>query len=343
MQSAEAEQAKTAPSTRGGGGFCRRPEGKPVGAPAGSNVQPSTQRVALLTRSTMATRIDGKAVAEVVRSEVAQGVAEFAKQHGRPPGLHVILAGDDPASAVYVRNKETAAAQVGMAGQVHRLPASVSEEELLATVRDLNQAIDVDGILVQFPVPRQISQGRVLATIAPEKDVDGLHATNVGKLWSGLPGLVSCTPRGCIRLLEEAGVEFEGKRAVVIGRSNLVGKPIAALLLNKNCTVTLAHSRTADLPARCREADILIAAAGRTKMVGADWVKPGAAVIDVGINRDDDGKLCGDVDYDAVEPVAGWITPVPGGVGPMTIAMLLDNTLEAALARAARPTTLPPE
>lgn len=281
----------------------------------------------------MAHRIDGKAVAERVRAEVARGVAEFRERHGRAPGLHVVLAGDDPASAVYVRNKELAAEKAGLAGRVHRMPANVSEAELLATVRDLNAAPEVDGILVQFPVPEQVSQGRVLETLSPDKDVDGLHAVNVGRLWSGLPGLVPCTPRGAVRLLQEAGVDLAGKRAIVIGRSNLVGKPIAALLLKADCTVTLAHSRTADLPARCREADIVIAAVGRAKLVGPEWIKPGAVVIDVGINRDENGRLCGDVDFAAVEPIAEAITPVPGGVGPMTIAMLLDNTLQAARRR----------
>lgn len=281
----------------------------------------------------MAHRIDGKAVAERVRAEVARGVAEFRERHGRAPGLHVVLAGDDPASAVYVRNKELAAEKAGLAGCVHRMPANVSEAELLATVRDLNAAPEVDGILVQFPVPEQVSQGRVLETLSPDKDVDGLHAVNVGRLWSGLPGLVPCTPRGAVRLLQETGVDLAGKRAIVIGRSNLVGKPIAALLLKADCTVTLAHSRTADLPARCREADIVIAAVGRAKLVGREWIKPGAVVIDVGINRDENGRLCGDVDFAAVEPIAEAITPVPGGVGPMTIAMLLDNTLQAARRR----------
>lgn len=282
----------------------------------------------------VAHRIDGKAIAERVREEVAQGVAEFQRRHGRAPGLHVVLAGDDPASAVYVRNKERAAEQAGFAGIVHRMPASVSEAELLAKVRDLNAAPEVDGILVQFPVPSQVSQARVLETLAPDKDVDGLHAVNVGRLWSGLSGLVPCTPRGVLRLLQETGVELAGKRAIVIGRSNLVGKPVAALLLNAHCTVTLAHSKTADLPARCREADIVIAAVGRAKLIGAEWIRPGAVVIDVGMNRDEQGKLCGDVDYAAVEPIASAITPVPGGVGPMTIAMLLDNTLQAARRRA---------
>lgn len=277
--------------------------------------------------------IDGKAIAAKVREEVAETARAFEAKQGRKPGLHVVLVGDDPASAVYVRNKEAAAEKANIAGAVHRLPQDATEEAVLAKVRELNAQAEVDGILVQFPVPPQVSQNRVLETIAPEKDVDGLHAESVGRLWSGLPGLVSCTPAGCVRLLEEAGVELEGKRAIVIGRSNLVGKPIAALLLNKNCTVTLAHSRTADLPARCAEADIVIAAVGRAKMVQGSWIKPGAAVIDVGINRGEDGKLCGDVDFDSCAEVAGCITPVPGGVGPMTIAMLLKNTVTAAVAR----------
>lgn len=281
----------------------------------------------------MAQRIDGKVVSDKVKAEVAEGVRVFREKHGRAPGLHVILAGDDPASAVYVRNKELAAEKCGFAGQVHRMSTTVSEADLLAKVRELNDAPDVDGILVQFPVPSQVSQNRVLETISPEKDVDGLHAVNAGKLWSGQKGLVPCTPRGCMRLLRETGIQLSGKRAIVIGRSNLVGKPIAALLLAENCTVTLAHSRTEDLAARCREAEIVIAAVGRTKMIGKDWIAPGATVIDVGMNRDEHGKLCGDVDFAAVEPIAGAITPVPGGVGPMTIAMLLDNTLQAAKAR----------
>lgn len=281
----------------------------------------------------MEKRIDGKKIADKVRQEVAEQAARFESEYGRKPGLHVVLVGDDPASAVYVRNKEKAAEAANIAGEVHRMPQDASEEAVLAKVRELNERDDVDGVLVQFPVPPQVSQNRVLETIDPRKDVDGLHAVSVGALWSGLPGLVSCTPAGCIRLLEETGVPLEGKRAVVVGRSNLVGKPIAALLLAKNCTVTLAHSRTVDLPARCREADILIAAVGRAKMVKRDWVKPGATVIDVGINRDEEGKLCGDVDYADVEPIAGLITPVPGGVGPMTIAMLLQNTVKAAHAR----------
>jgi methylenetetrahydrofolate dehydrogenase (NADP+)/methenyltetrahydrofolate cyclohydrolase len=282
----------------------------------------------------MTRRIDGKEIAEKVREEVAQEALRFAEKYGRKPGLHVVLVGNDPASAVYVRNKEAAAEKANLAGAVHRMPQDSSEDEVLAKVRELNERDDVDGVLVQFPVPAQVSQNKVLETIDPKKDVDGLHAVSVGCLWSGLPGLVSCTPSGCLRLLKEAGVELSGKRAIVIGRSNLVGKPMAALLLNESCTVTLAHSRTVDLPARCKEADIVIAAVGRAKMVKASWIKEGAAVIDVGMNRDEAGKLCGDVDYDDVAPVAGCITPVPGGVGPMTIAMLLQNTVRAAFARA---------
>lgn len=282
----------------------------------------------------MAQRIDGKAIAAKVREEVSREALRFAKEYGRKPELHVVLVGDDPASFVYVRNKEKAALEANIAGAVHRMPADSSEAEVLAQVRDLNANPTVDGILVQFPVPEQVSQKRVLETIEPQKDVDGLHAVSVGSLWSGLPGLVSCTPAGCVRLLKEAGVGLSGKRAIVIGRSNLVGKPIAALLLNEHATVTLAHSRTEDLPARCREADIVIAAVGRPKLVKAEWIKPGAVVIDVGMNRDENGKLCGDVDYEAVEPIASVITPVPGGVGPMTIAMLLKNTMDAAFARA---------
>lgn len=274
--------------------------------------------------------IDGKAIAAQVRAEVAQAAARFEKTYGRKPGLHVVLVGDDPASAVYVRNKETAAEKSNIHGVVHRLPADSSEATVLDLVRRLNGDADVDGILVQFPVPEHISQAKIVATISPSKDVDGLHAENVGRLWSGLPGLVSCTPAGCLRLLQETGVVLAGKRAVVVGRSNLVGKPMLALLLDQSCTVTVAHSKTEDLQARVREADIVIAAVGRAKMVRKDWIKPGAIVIDVGMNRDENGQLCGDVDYEACAEVAGFITPVPGGVGPMTIAMLLKNTVDAA-------------
>jgi methylenetetrahydrofolate dehydrogenase (NADP+) / methenyltetrahydrofolate cyclohydrolase len=277
--------------------------------------------------------IDGKLIAKAVRDEVAAGVAELVARHGRRPGLHVVLAGEDAASAVYVRNKEKAAEEVGMAGAVHRLPATVTEAELLALVRRLNADPAVDGILVQLPLPKGIHAEAVLDAIEPSKDVDGFHPINVGALWTGKEGLVPCTPRGCMRLLAEAGAELKGARAVVVGRSNIVGKPMAALLLAEHATVTLAHSRTRDLPGVCLQADVLVAAVGRAKMIQSEWVKPGAIVIDVGMNRDEHGKLCGDVDFASVEPVAGAITPVPGGVGPMTIAMLLDNTLRAAESR----------
>jgi methylenetetrahydrofolate dehydrogenase (NADP+)/methenyltetrahydrofolate cyclohydrolase len=281
----------------------------------------------------VATIIDGKAIAAKVRKEVEQGVRAFSARHGRVPGLHVVLVGEDPPSVVYVRGKEKAAAEVGMGGTVHRLPADTSEATLLGLVRELNAARDVDGILVQFPVPNGIRQTEVVRSIDPSKDVDGLHPASVGALWSGQRGLVPSTPRGCMRLLAEAGVKLEGAEAVVVGRSNLVGKPIAGLLLAENATVTLAHSKTRDLAAVCRRADILIAAVGRAKMIPGAWLKPGAAVIDVGMNRDADGKLCGDVDFASAAAIAGVITPVPGGVGPMTIAMLLENTLLAGNAR----------
>lgn len=283
----------------------------------------------------MARLIDGKQIAKSVRSEVAHAVGTFCQQHGRAPALHVVLAGEDPASAVYVRNKEKFAEEVGLSGKVHRLPQSVSEAELLALVRSLNDDPLVDGILVQFPVPAQVRQSEVLNTIDPQKDVDGLHASNVGKLWSGRAGLVPCTPRGVMRLLDEAGVELSGKRCVVVGRSNLVGKPVAGLLLARNATVTLAHSKTVDLAKRCQEADVVVAAVGRAKLLTPEFIRKGAIVIDVGMNRDENGKLCGDVDFEAVKEIAEAITPVPGGVGPMTIAMLLENTLLAAQARIA--------
>jgi methylenetetrahydrofolate dehydrogenase (NADP+)/methenyltetrahydrofolate cyclohydrolase len=281
----------------------------------------------------VATVLNGKLIAEQVRAEAAAGAARFLERHGRKPGLHVVLAGDDPASAVYVRNKEKAATEAGFAGDVHRLPASVGEAQLLDLVGELNRREDVDGILVQLPLPAGVTSGKVLAAIDPAKDVDGFHAVNVGALWSGQPGLVPCTPRGCMRLLHEGGVKIDGARAVVVGRSNIVGKPAAALLIAENATVTVAHSRTKDLPGLCREADILVAAVGRARMIRGDWVKPGAAVIDVGMNRDEEGKLCGDVDFASASEVAGVITKVPGGVGLMTVAMLLDNTLVAARQR----------
>jgi methylenetetrahydrofolate dehydrogenase (NADP+)/methenyltetrahydrofolate cyclohydrolase len=284
----------------------------------------------------VATLLDGKEISKRVRDEVARGVEAFKAQHGRAPGLHVVLVGEDPASTVYVRNKEKAAAEVGIAGRVHRLPASTTEDTLLGLVRELNQSGEVDGILVQFPVPAGIRQQKVIEATAPSKDVDGLHPESIGALWAGIAGLVPCTPRGCMRLIAESGVKLAGAEAVVVGRSNLVGKPVAGLLLAGNSTVTLAHSKTHDLAAVCGRADILVAAVGRAKMIQGAWLKPGAVVIDVGMNRDEAGKLCGDVDFESAAPVASFITPVPGGVGPMTIAMLLENTVTAARARISR-------
>ncbi len=280
--------------------------------------------------------IDGKAIATEVREEVAREVARFEQVHRRKPGLEVVLVGDDPASQVYVRNKEKAAEKCGIRGAVHRLPASTSQAELLATVRDLNVDDAVDGILVQLPLPAGLDELATTDTIDPLKDVDGLTPASAGHLMSGRPGLRPCTPRGCMRLLEATGVSLAGAEAIVIGRSNLVGKPIAQMLLAAHCTVTMAHSRTKDLAEHVRRADIVIAAVGRPKMVQGDWIKEGAVVIDVGINRTADGALVGDVDFDAAKARASWITPVPGGVGPMTIAMLLRNTVEAAWERAKR-------
>ncbi len=277
--------------------------------------------------------IDGKGIAQQVRAEVARGVERFRQQYERAPGLHVILAGDDPGSTVYVRGKEKAAGEVGMRGQVHRLPATVPADRLLGLVQDLNADPAVDGILIQLPLPGGLPAQTILDAVNPAKDVDGFHPLNVGALWSGLPGLVPCTPNGCMRLLREAGTAIVGARALVVGRSHMVGKPMCGLLLNANATVSVAHSKTVDLPDRCREADILIAAIGRAKMIRGDWIKPGATVIDVGMNRDESGKLCGDVDFAAAAEVAAAITPVPGGVGPMTIALLLENTLKAAISR----------
>ncbi|NUP10346.1 MAG: bifunctional methylenetetrahydrofolate dehydrogenase/methenyltetrahydrofolate cyclohydrolase FolD [Polyangiaceae bacterium] len=273
--------------------------------------------------------IDGKAIAKKVRDEVAERVRGLVSAHGRAPGLDVVLVGEDAASVVYTRNKEKAAIEVGVRGRLHRLPAETTEAELLSVIRKLNEDPTVDGILVQLPLPKHIREQSVLDAIDPDKDVDGFHPHNAGLLLSGRPHLVPCTPVGCMRLLREAGVELSGARAVVVGRSNIVGKPMAQLLLAANATVTIAHSKTRDLPGLCREADVLIAAIGRAKMIGADFVKPGAAVIDVGINRGEDGKLCGDVDYEPAKEKASAITPVPGGVGPMTIACLLENTLRA--------------
>ena len=285
----------------------------------------------------MGQAIDGKAVAAALRQRVAAAAADFAARAGRPAGLDVVLVGDDPASQVYVRNKARACEEAGMRGEVHRLPADTSQAELVALVRALGAREDVDGILVQLPLPKHIDEAAVLDAVDPRKDVDGFHPLNGGALLAGAPGLVPCTPLGCMRLLDYAGVALEGARAVVVGRSNIVGKPMALLLLQRNATVTVAHSRTRDLARLCAEADVLVAAVGRARMVRGDWVKPGAAVIDVGINRGADGKLVGDVAYDEALARAAWVTPVPGGVGPMTIACLLENTLRAAWRRRGLP------
>jgi methylenetetrahydrofolate dehydrogenase (NADP+) / methenyltetrahydrofolate cyclohydrolase len=283
--------------------------------------------------------IDGKKLAETVRGEVKLAVEAFTKEHGRAPGLEVVLVGEDPASQVYTRNKEKAAKEVGIRGVLHSLAATTTEAELLSLLDKLNNDDSVDGILVQLPLPKQIKEQRVLDAVAPEKDVDGFHPVNAGLLASGRPALVPCTPRGAMKMLATTlapGATLEGARAVVVGRSNIVGKPMAQLLLAESCTVTIAHSKTKDLPALCREADILVAAVGRAEMIKGDWVKEGAVVIDVGINRVGEKKLVGDVAFEEAKARAAHITPVPGGVGPMTIACLLENTLLAAKRRLGR-------
>jgi methylenetetrahydrofolate dehydrogenase (NADP+) / methenyltetrahydrofolate cyclohydrolase len=276
-----------------------------------------------------ATVIDGKAISAKVRAEVAAGVEAFTAETGRVPGLATVLVGDDPASAVYVGSKKRACEEVGMRSFGHELPANASRDEVVALLERLNADPDVSGILCQLPVPDHLDGTELTNLIAAHKDVDGLTIANAGRLALGLEGLRPCTPAGVMRLLRETGAELSGAEAVIVGRSNLFGKPMGQLLLGANATVTMCHSRTRDLAATCRRADILIAAVGRAKLVQGDWVKPGAVVIDVGINRTDDG-LVGDVDYDAAAEVASAITPVPGGVGPMTIACLLENTLQAA-------------
>jgi methylenetetrahydrofolate dehydrogenase (NADP+)/methenyltetrahydrofolate cyclohydrolase len=283
-----------------------------------------------------ATIIDGKAIAAQVRGEVAARVAERVAQ-GRPaPGLAVVLVGADPASEVYVRNKARATREVGMVSIDQRLPASATEAELLALIAELNRRSDVQGILVQLPLPRHIDSVKVIEAIDPGKDVDGFHPVNVGRLASGARALAPCTPTGCLILARSVQPDLTGVEAVVIGRSNIVGKPMAQLLLGANCTVTIAHSRTRDLPAVVRRADLVVAAVGRAEMVRGDWLKPGAVVIDVGIQRvpgpGGKARLVGDVAFEEARQVAGAITPVPGGVGPMTIACLLQNTLKAAQA-----------
>jgi methylenetetrahydrofolate dehydrogenase (NADP+)/methenyltetrahydrofolate cyclohydrolase len=292
-----------------------------------------------------AARIDGRAFAARLRERVAEAVPAFAEAAGRAPGLAVVLVGEDPASAVYVRSKGRATTETGMASFEHRLPETVSQEELLALIGTLDDDDNVDGILVQLPLPAGIDDKAVIEAIDPAKDVDGFHPVNAGRLAVGENGLVPCTPLGCLMLLKDRLGDLSGLEAVVVGRSNIVGKPMAQLLLAENCTVTIAHSRTRDLPETVRRADILVAAVGRAGMIPGDWLKPGATVIDVGINRiaaegDGKGRLVGDVDFESASQVAGAITPVPGGVGPMTIAVLLRNTLVAAHARAGLP---PPE
>jgi methylenetetrahydrofolate dehydrogenase (NADP+)/methenyltetrahydrofolate cyclohydrolase len=281
----------------------------------------------------MAKIIDGKAIAAQIRGELKEEVAKL-KENGITPGLTVILVGNNPASESYVRGKMRACEEVGIASQVIRMPESVSEEELLAKIRELNQAPDVDGILVQLPLPKQISELKVIATISYEKDVDGFHPESVGRMMIGLDTFLPCTPHGIMQLLSRSGISVAGKHAVVVGRSNIVGKPISMLLQRADATVTMCHSRTVDLPSFTRQADILIAAVGRAGLITAEHVKEGAVVIDVGINRTEEGKLVGDVDFASVEPKVSAITPVPGGVGPMTIAMLLYNTVQSAKKRA---------
>jgi methylenetetrahydrofolate dehydrogenase (NADP+) / methenyltetrahydrofolate cyclohydrolase len=283
----------------------------------------------------MATIIDGKAFAEGLRARIAIAVASLKKDHNLTPGLAVVLVGEDPASKVYVANKAKQTVEVGMNSWEHRLPAETSEADLLALVKRLNEDSSVHGILVQMPVPKHIDSAKVLNTINPAKDVDGFHVVNVGRLSTGQEALTACTPVGSVMLAKHALGSLEGLEAVVIGRSNIVGKPVAQLLLAENCTVTIAHSRSKDLPSIVRRADLVIAAVGRPEMVKGDWLKPGACVIDVGINRierDGKNKLVGDCDFASCEAVAGSITPVPGGVGPMTIACLLRNTVKAAAA-----------
>ncbi|HZG47214.1 MAG TPA: bifunctional methylenetetrahydrofolate dehydrogenase/methenyltetrahydrofolate cyclohydrolase FolD [Allosphingosinicella sp.] len=285
--------------------------------------------------------IDGKAFAAALRARLAGHVPAFRERTGRAPGLAVVLVGEDPASQVYVRSKGRATREAGMESWEHRLPAETAEAELIELVTQLNADDGVDGILVQLPLPQHMDEAAVIAAIDPDKDVDGFHVINSGRLAAGLPGLVPCTPLGCLALLKDRLGDLSGLDALVIGRSNIVGKPMAQLLLAESCTVTIAHSRTRDLPDLVRRADIVVAAVGRAEMVRGEWLKPGATVIDVGINRvpGEGGKdrLVGDVYFESAVQVAGAITPVPGGVGPMTIAMLLRNTLVAAHVRAGLP------
>ena len=277
--------------------------------------------------------LDGKQLSQELKDEMRQEVDALAQKYGRRPCLMVVIVGNNPASQSYVRGKIKATEYVGFEGSLVSLPEDVTEDALIAEIERLNQNELVDGILVQLPLPKHISEDRVIASISPEKDVDGFHATNVARLWLNQPCIVPCTPKGVIVMLDRAGIEITGKNAVVVGRSNIVGKPVAKLLLDRNATVTIAHSRTKNLKEVCRQADILVAAVGRPQMLTADYIKPGAAVIDVGINRLEDGRLVGDVDFEGAKAIAGAIAPVPGGVGPMTISMLMRNTIECFLRR----------
>ena len=277
----------------------------------------------------MAELIDGKVISKQIKDELKEQVADLKKQ-GREIGMAVIQVGNDPASSVYVGNKKKACEYIGIRSESYELPEKTTQEELLALIDKLNQDDKIHGILVQLPVPKHIDEDTIIKAISPKKDVDGFHPQSVGALTIGQPGFVSCTPAGIIQLLKRSGVEIEGKECVVIGRSNIVGKPMALLLLRENGTVTITHSRTKNLKEVCKRADILVVAIGRPKMIDASYVKEGAVVIDVGIHRNENNKLCGDVDFDSVEPIASKITPVPGGVGPMTIAMLMHNCVEAA-------------
>jgi len=279
--------------------------------------------------------ISGTELAKTIRAQLADE-ATALKANGIEPGLAVILVGDDPASHSYVKGKQKACAEIGIRSLLYKFPATVSEEELLAKIRELNADLTVHGILVQLPLPAHIREWSVIETIAPEKDVDGFHPVNVGKMMIGQPAFLPCTPHGVLVMVKSAGIDIAGKHVVVVGRSNIVGKPVGQLFLREHATITYAHSKTPDLAAITRQADILIVAVGKARLIGPEHVKPGAAVIDVGVNRLESGKLCGDVDFDAVKEVAGYITPVPGGVGPMTITMLLHNTMEAARQLAAK-------
>lgn len=292
----------------------------------------STIPSSMSSDSSEAVVLDGKATAKAVRADVAVGAAALSAQ-GRPPGLTVVLVGDDPASQVYVRSKDRAATEAGFLVNTIRLAADSAQSEVESVVEGLNADDAVDGILVQLPLPKGLDSDAVVDRIAPEKDVDGLTAANVARLSMGRPGLVPCTPSGCVEILDRHGIDLSGKDVVVIGRSQLVGKPFAQLALARNATVTICHSRTKDLAQHCRNADVIVAAVGVRELVQGDWVKEGAVVLDVGINRNDEGKLVGDVHYASAAARASAITPVPGGIGPMTIAMLLANTLQASAAR----------